>query len=91
MIYAALPRWREELNCVKNSVCFCVVDMNSVAAVVIWGGTELPSIHTIWVPVSALFRFFMGYDTPSWRGHLCFVKVIMAIELRVCRDRWINP
>jgi hypothetical protein len=74
----------EELYHVNNSVGSCFVYVRSLSAEVVPGWTNIPSIHSMRVPASALIGFLMGDEARAWWGHWCFMKIRMAIKLGIC-------
>ena len=65
-------------------------DVVSVAAVVVSGGANVPSIDGMRGPGAALVRWFEDEDSCARRGKWRGIEIKDAVELGVGGEAWVN-
>ncbi len=76
----------EKCNCVGRSLATCFGDVDLVAAIVLGGVTNVPSIYAMRIPGAAVGWFGVDNDTGPRRRHRSAVEIEWTIELGFCRE-----
>lgn len=81
---------REELDSATNAFGMCLCDKNAIAAIVLWGMANIPSVNAVGCPRFALAGSLMEDDfCAEWR-HGRSVKIKGAVEMCVGGEAWIE-
>ena len=77
-------------DCVGDPFGRRLLDVNTVAPIVVHGWTEVPALNGMWRPSAADGRLLMDHDAGADRSERRAVKVERSMELSVCGQAGID-
>ena len=77
-----------EANSVAEAFAVCGFDVTAMSAVILRGGTEVPTVNRVKSPGATVVSFLVDLylAAKGSKGHLVVVEG--SVEMRVCRDGW---
>ena len=81
---------REELDCFGNSFGASFGDVDSMAAIMLGGGSNVPSIDSVWCPSASVCWCFMDKNSGARWSEGSAIVIEGSIQVCFGRDSWVQ-